>query len=180
MGIFLIILSIVLWIMSLAAACGRQIVAPALSYLGLLLISFAKENGYQILPVNGTILTAWLCMSLVVTLTVVMQPEPVRRQKRGCLYIAGGGLTGLAIGLLAYTFSSNIYVLYATMIVAVVAGVFFGFLLYTNTPDGRPVGIGSGNFFKYLLAKGFPTAITVMQIGVALVLTIAMHSVHAL
>lgn len=33
----------------------------------------------------------------------------------------------------------------------------------------------AGNFFKYLLAKGFPTAITIMQIGVVLVIVIALY-----
>ena len=59
------------------------------------------------------------------------------------------------------------------MILATVAGICLGFLLYTNTPDGRPVAPRTGHFFKYLLAKGFPTAVTVMQAGVALVLWVA-------
>ena len=87
-----------------------------------------------------------------------------------------GALVGLAVGLLGFTVSSNISLLYSIMILAVIAGIFLGFLLYTQTPSGRPVGPGSGNFFRYLLAKGFPTAITVMQIGVVLVLIIALNN----
>ena len=63
------------------------------------------------------------------------------------------------------------------MIVSVIIGIFIGFLMYTRTPDGRPVAPGTGNFFRYLLAKGFPTAITVMQPGVVLVLTIALNTI---
>lgn len=122
----------------------------------------------------------WLLMTLVVMFTIVLQPEAMRRQTRGMAYITGGALVGLAVGLLGFTAVSSLSMLYAFMIVAVVAGIFFGFLLYTNTPDGKPVGISSGNFFKYLLAKGFPTAITVMQIGVVLVMVIALHNVNAL
>lgn len=180
MTVFLIILAALLWICAIWAAYGRQLIAPALSYLALLAVSFAKSNGYPLLPVNGTILTAWLCMTLVVMLITIMEPEPVRRQTRGMFYIIGGAIVGLAVGLLGFTFTDNLNALYATMVLGVVAGIFFGFLLYTNTPAGRPVAIGSGNFFKYLLAKGFPTAITVMQLGVVLVLVVALKNVHAL
>ena len=58
-----------------------------------------------------------------------------------------------------------------------VAGVFLGFLLYTRTPQGAPVNLLSGNFFSYLLAKGFPAAITVMQLGVVLVIALALYNI---
>ena len=91
-----------------------------------------------------------------------------------------GGITGLAVGLLGFSISSSITLRYAYMILATIAGIAFGFLLYTNTPSGKPVGPGSGNFFRYLLAKGFPTAITLMMLGVALVLLIAVKNVNGL
>ncbi len=119
-------------------------------------------------------------MTVVVTLVSYLQPEAVRRQTRGMGYIAGGALAGMAVGLLACSFTTSIGILYTSMISGTVAGIFFGFLLYSRTPDGRPVGIGSGHFFQYLLAKGFPTAITVMQIGVAIVLAVAVYNVSAL
>lgn len=181
MAVFLIILSALLWIGSIWALYGRQVIAPALSYAALLVLSFVTDAaGYRVLPINTTILTGWLCMSLVVMISAALQPEAVRRQTRGMTYIIGGGITGLALGLLGFTFLTDIAALYACMILATVAGIFFGFLLYTNTPDGRPVKPGSGNFFRYLLAKGFPTAITLMQLGVALVLVIALYNVNGL
>jgi len=173
---FLIILSCLLWIGALLALRGRQILAPALSYAALLAISFADKDGHRMLPINGTILTSWLCMTLVVTLIILLQPEPVRRQTRGTTYMAAGAVTGLAIGLLGFTFTADLPLLHAIMMLGVAAGIFCGFLLYTKTPEGGPVKPGSGNFFRYLLAKGFPTAITVMQPGVALVLTIAINN----
>lgn len=115
-------------------------------------------------------------MTLVVTFAVYLQPEPVRRQTRGSWYIVGGAITGMVVGLLAFTFSTLTSVLYASMMLGTVAGTFFGFYLYTTTKDGQPIGIRSGNFFRYLLAKGFPAAITVMQIGVALVLTLVVNN----
>lgn len=175
MSLFLIIISCLLWIGALFALRGRQILAPALSYAALLVLSLATKNGYQVLPINATILTAWFCMTLMVMFIILLQPEPVRRQTRGTTYMTVGAVTGLAVGLLGFTITGNLSMLYAIMILGVIAGIYCGFLLYTKTPEGVPVAPGSGNFFRYLLAKGFPTAITVMQIGVALVLTIAIN-----
>ena len=162
----IIVLSCVLWVAALAVLPFRQILAPVLSFLGLLTLSFATNDaGFPLLPVNNVILVGWLCMTTVVTLATLMQPAPVLSQTRGMGYI-----------LLGFTVSSSVSMLYGIMIVGVVVGIFFGFLLYTNTPAGRPVNITSGFFFKYLLAKVLPTAITVMQIGVVLVLLIAIHN----
>lgn len=180
MTIFLIILSILLWAASIWCLFGRQSIAPALSYLGLLVLSFVSENGYPLFPINQTMLIGWLAMTLVVMFASYLQPEMIRRQIRGMGFMVGGALVGLALGLLGFTVSSAITWRYSLMIVAVAAGIFLGFLLYTNTPDGRPVRPGSGNFFKYLLAKGFPTAITIMQLGVALVLLIVIKNVNGL
>ncbi len=173
----IIVFSCILWVAALALLPFRQILAPVLSFLGLLTLSFATNDaGYPLLPINNVILVGWLCMTVVVTLATLMQPAPVLSQTRGMSYILTGAIAGLAIGLLGFTVSASISMLYGIMIVAVVAGIFFGFLLYTSTPAGHPVRISSGFFFKYLLAKGFPTAISVMQIGVVLVLLVAIHN----
>ncbi len=83
----------------------------------------------------------------------------------------------MAAGLLAYTASSELSVLYAIMVVATAIGVVFGFILFVNTPAGRQFGFGSGRFVRYLLAKGFPTALTLMMLGVPLVLIIALYRI---
>lgn len=179
MTTFIIVASSVLWAASIALLLFRQVAAPAVSYVALFVLSLAKTQlGYPVLPINNIILTGWLCMTVVVTLATLLQPEPVRRQTRGMGYVIAGALTGMAVGLLGSTFTSGISLLYGMMIVATVAGVFFGFLLYSRTPDGRPVNLSSGNFFRYLMAKGFPTAITVMMMGVAIVLAIAVNNVN--
>ena len=152
-------------------------IAPALSFVALFILSVARKNGYPLLPINATILTSWLCMSLIVTFIVMLQPEPVRRQIKGTTYMVMGAVTGLAVGLLGFTVSDGISLLYSMMMIGVAIGIVAGLLLYSRTPDGFPIAPGSGNFFRYLLSKGFPIAITVMQGGVALVLTIAvMHN----
>lgn len=151
----------------------KQLLAPALSYLGLLFASFAQHDNVPLIPINNTILIGWLCMTVVVMLAVIMQPPAITAQTRGEGYILGGAIVGLAIGLLGFTFSSVLSMLYGIMVVATLAGIFFGYLLFTNTPAGSAVNFRSGRFYTYLLAKGFPTAITVMQIGVVLVILVA-------
>ena len=178
MTVFLIILACLLFAGSIWALATRIALAPALSYIGLVTLSLATRNGYPLLPINATILTGWFCMTLVVTFAIYLEPVPVRAQTRGMGYMIVGALAGLAVGLLGFTVTGTPSLLYSLMILGVIVGIFLGFLLYTRTPHGAPVGPGSGNFFKYLLAKGFPTAITVMQIGVVLVLLIAINSVR--
>lgn len=175
MTAFIIILSVLLWLGALAALFRRQLYAPALGYFGLLCLSFARQGGYPLLPISGSMLWGWLAITVVVMMAVVLQPATVRADNRGMGYMTGGALTGLAVGLLGFTFSYDIGMLYAVMIVAVAAGVFFGFLLYSRTPRGVAFTPSSGMFFRYLLAKGFPTAITVMQMGIAFVLAIALN-----
>ena len=175
MTVFLIILSCLLWGLALFALARRPALGPALSYVALLTLSFAQYNGVPLLPINSVMLIGWLCMTLVVMFATYLQPVAVVSQTRGMGYIIVGALTGMAVGLLGFTCTSNLPLLYAIMILATVAGIYLGFLLYTRTPEGRPVAPGSGFFLNYLLAKGFPTAITVMQIGVALVLAIACY-----
>lgn len=176
MATFLIILSCLLWAAAIWMLVRRPLLGPALSYLGLLTISFAQNNGEPIIPVNNTIQIAWLSMTVVVMLATMLQPEPVRNSSRGMGYMIVGGLAGLTVGLLGFTFAVQIALLYGIMIVAVIAGIFFGFLLYTRTPDGLPLGANIRGAGRYLLAKGFPTAITLMQPGVALVITLAFYN----
>lgn len=174
MAILLIILSVLLWASSIVALFGKQLAAPALSYIGMLTLSGASDpNGNPLVPVNNTILIVWLCMTLVVTVATLMQPQAITSQRRGEGYMLVGAIVGLAVGLLGFSFSSAINMLYGIMVLAVITGVFFGYLIFTNTPDGAAVRMNSGRFFTYLLAKGFPTAITVMMIGIPLVIIVA-------
>lgn len=173
MSIFLLIVSILFWVASLISLPSRPFFSPALSYLGLLGLSFCESDGIPWLPINSAMLISWLCITVVVMLATMLQPAAVRSQARGMAYMIGGAIVGLAIGLLGFTVASSINMLYGIMIVAVAAGIFFGFLMYSNTPHGRGVGLASGHFFSYLFAKGFPTAVSVMQIGLVLVLLVA-------
>lgn len=172
MSIFLLVASIVVWVAAIATLPARPLYSPALAYLGLLGLSFCQTDGISWLPINSTMLISWLAITLVVMMATLLQPIAIRMQTRGMAYMIGGGAVGLAIGLLGYTVASSISMLYGIMIVAVAVGIFFGFMLYSNTPDGRAVRIGSGNFFRYLFAKGFPAAVTIMQIGLVFVLLV--------
>lgn len=176
MTIFLIILSVLLWVSSLVALFRRMLLSPGLSYLGLLALSFAQEGGYPLLPINNVILLSWLSITIVVMVVTLMQPNVVRKSSRGVGYITVGSIAGMVVGLLGLSVTEDITMRYSVMVVACAAGTFFGYLMYTNTPTGRMDRPGHQSFFGYLLAKGFPTAITVMQIGVALVLWLALYS----
>lgn len=167
-----------MWVASLVTLVSRPLYSPAFSYLGLLGISFCETSGIPWIPINNGMLISWLSITVVVMLATILQPMKIRRQSRGMAYIIGGAVVGLALGLLGFTAASSINLLYGIMIVAVAVGIFFGFLLYSNTPDGLALNMSvtRGEFFRYLTAKGFPTAISIMQIGLVLVLLIATRS----
>ena len=175
MATFLVIISIALWLAAMAALFLRPIAAPAASYAALLCLSFASRDGIPLLPIGSNLLWGWLAITVVVIMSMLMQTREMASERRGMGYMAGGALTGLAVGLLGFTSAAGLGILYGIMVISVAAGVFLGFLLFTRTPRGRSLAPGSGHFFRYLLAKGFPAAITVMQAGIALVLTVALH-----
>lgn len=170
MSVFLLIASIIVWAAAIWFLPSRPLFSPALSYLGLVGISFCN---FPTIEVTNSMLMSWLCITVVVMMATILQPAAINRQARGMAYIIGGGVVGLVIGLLGFTVATTISAYYAIMIVATAVGIFFGFLLYSRTPDGSAIGVMSGNFFRYLMAKGFPTAVTLMQIGLVLVLLIA-------
>lgn len=176
MATILIILACILFIVALVLLWRSIVLSPACAYLGMLALNFAtSKEGYPVLPINSTILFAWLYITIVVMVATVMQAAPLRHTTKGVGYMLMGAVVGMAVGLLGFTFASSLSVVYGTMIVATAAGCFFGYLLYTNTPDGRPIASVPGHLVKYFLAKAFPIAITVMQIGVVAVLTLAIY-----
>lgn len=176
MNVTPLVFSCILYALALVLLRFRLIAAPACSFLALLVMSFFKSaDGYQVLPINSSIIFGWLCITVLVTVATWLQPRAVRETSKGIIYISAGAIVGMAVGLLGFTFTSWVSALYAIMIVATAAGTFFGFLIYVSTPEGRAARPASGRFFPYLLAKGFPAAVTVMQGGVVLVLIIMVH-----
>lgn len=174
MTVLIIILSVLLWIGAFVAFPKKIQLSPSLSYCALLLLSFAKSSdGTPILPLTFGMNMSWLTITLIVMMIIVLQNPALRVQSRGTLYILFGALAGMSVGLIGYTFSSSLNLLYGTMIVATAAGTALGLLVFTNTPDGRNIAPGTGNFLKYLLAKGFPALVTVAQLGVAAIIIIA-------
>lgn len=180
MTVFLIILASLLLAAAVFCLYGRQVAAPAFSYLSLLTLSFIKRGGESLLPINNPMLISWLCISMVCMFATMLQPDAVRRQTRGTTYMTAGALAGLAVGLLGFSFCHSISLRYTCMALGVITGTALGFLLYSFTPDGAPLKPGSRNFFRFLLAKGFPTAITFIMPGIALVLLIALINVNGL
>lgn len=166
-----------MWIIAIFLFCGavtllfyKQVLAPVAAFTGLALCSVAN-----LLPVTTPMIFSWLSMSLIVMGATYMQPQAIQQQKRGMGYIVIGGIAGMMTGLLTFGMNVMPVTVNGTMIVGTAAGVFLGYLLFTRTPRGKKVAIGTGNFFRYLSAKGFPAAIAIMQIGVALVLLITQY-----
>ena len=171
MTVVAIVFSSILFLLSLIFIRWKLVAAPCSAFLGLLVISMAKTpEGYPLLPISSGLILGWLFMAVLVTIVTLCQPKPIRQTKRGMFYFLIGALTGMALGLLGFTFSQTPGILYVIMIVATALGTFIGALMYGSTPEGRKVNVNSGNFFTYLLAKGFPTAISVMQLGTVLVI----------
>lgn len=173
MLIFLIIASCLLWIAAFAALPKRILLGPALSFCALLTLSFAKNSdGYSILNLSQASIISWLALTLVMMFIIILQNPAIRQQSRGLGYLILGGLAGMAVGLLAFSFASGLQILYACTLIGTAIGIFLGMLIFSYTPDGRAIAPGSGNFFRYLLAKGFPTLITIGQLALATVILI--------
>ena len=166
-----IVFSSILYLLSLIFIRIRLIAAPCSAFLGLLIISMAKSpEGYPLLPISSGMILGWLFMAILVTVLTLCQPKPIRQTTRGMYYFLCGALTGMALGLLGFTITTSPGVCYVIMILTTALGTFLGALMYGTTPEGKQVGVNSGHFYTYLLAKGFPTAITVMQLGTVLVI----------
>lgn len=170
MDILFLILSIICFGAAVALIFVREMLAPVAAFLGLLFMWLS-----DMLPLNSTIIIMWLCMSALVTTVPMLQDAFTRSRRDGLAYMTAGAFTGLAVGLLGITFASTPSMLYGIMIVATAAGTFFGYMLYTNTPKVRSLNPVQRRSFGYLLAKGFPIAITAMEIGVVLVLLLLVN-----
>ena len=171
MSVLLLILSILFYIGAILLLFRLQYLAPILSFIGLFFMSLS-----DFLPINTPMLLGWLCITLLVSTATYMQPVAIQQQRRGMGYMTIGAIVGMAVGLVAFTSTSMPSLLNGFMILGVVAGTFIGYLMFTKTPQGRQVNIRSGYFYKYLLAKGFPTAKTIMQIGISLVIIVAINN----
>lgn len=170
MTVLSIVISSILFLLALIFIRWMLVAAPFCSFLGLLILSMAKTSeGYPLLPLSSGMILGWLFMSVLVTVVTLCQPRPIRQTKRGMFYFLGGALTGMALGLLGFTFSDSPEIIYVIMIIATALGTFIGALMYGTTPAGSKISVNSGNFLTYFLAKGFPTAITIMQLGTVLI-----------
>lgn len=169
MTIFLTILSCLLFAGALATLPKYILLSPALSYCGMLLLTFCKNSiGDAIFPLTTSLLVSWLCITLVVMLIIVMQPAEIRQQSRGVFYMAVGALAGMMLGLAFVNLMSTMQMAYALMVLGTAVGIFLGLLVFAGTPRGTNIRTGSGYFFKYLAAKGFPILVTMAQGGIIL------------
>lgn len=94
-----------------------------------------------------------------------MLPREVACSRAGLPFIAGGSLTGTAVGMATATS--------AGIISGAALGAFFGALAFANTPGGRAMTFPSAKFFNYLAAKGLPVIVTLSLAGIILTLILA-------
>lgn len=179
MATFLVIAAVLLWCASLALLWKRILLGPALSYCALLVISFAKQDGYAVVPLSQPLLVSWLCITLVVMLAVILQNPAIRQQSRGVGYMLTGAVAGMVCGLACCTLSTSLQLLYGIMIVGTAIGICAGMLLFSRTPEGAAVSPQSGHFAGYLMAKGFPVLVTVAQIGIVAIILVYGHMLAA-
>ena len=163
--IILLIVGILLFLTGLWALFKNEVLAPLGGYAGLVALYFSHA-----LPLASNMVITWLALTVIVVGISKMQPAAVMAQTRGVGYMLVGAVVGMLVGLIAVSSTDSLTTLYACMIVGVLAGIFFGFMLFTRTPQGANVGLSSGRFFSYLAAKGVPVAAAVIQLGVALLL----------
>lgn len=171
MSVALIILGIILFVAAIGMLFKQQLLSPIISWGGLTCLWLSEA-----LPLNVTIIVGWMGMTLLVMAATWLQPEPIRQQTRGIGHMTIGGITGMTVGLLGYSITQSLSLLYGIMIVSTAIGVCLGDFFFVNTPKGKKVNVKSGHFFTYLAAKGFPIAITIMQIGIVLVLLLALRN----
>lgn len=165
MAILLIIIAILLYCVSAFLLFRKEILGPIAAFLAMGAVYLSG-----LLPMNLNMIITWLCLTLVVSGVSAIQPPALMAQRRGMGYIFIGSIVGLAVGLMGYTFTASISAIYVIMVLAVVVGIFFGYLLFARTPQGEQLRATRNRFFSYLLAKGFPVAIAVSMLGVPLIL----------
>lgn len=167
MTIALIILAIMLYAAGGLLLLKRELLGPIASFLALTAV---YGSSTLLIPVN--MLLTWLCITLVISAVSAMQPPEVMSQHRGMGYMCLGALGGMALGLTGYSFGATGNAVYALMVLGTLLGTAIGYVLFTRTPAGQALRQSRSRFVSYLLAKGFPVAIAVMQLGVVLTLLI--------
>lgn len=167
MAVILMILSIICFVGSLVLLFYKEAVAPAVALLGLVAMYFSHK-----LPLAPNMVITWVAITVIILGVTSMQSRALMAQTRGMGYMLTGAIAGMAVGLIAVPAAESLTFLYACMILGIVAGIFFAFMLFSRTPQGRDVNLASGNFFTYLAAKGFPLALTVIQAGVCILLAL--------
>ena len=165
MSMLFVILAVLLFGVSVLLLFRREMLGPVAAFLAFGPVYLSGQ-----LPMNVNMLVTWLCLTLVVTGVSALQPMAVMSQTRGMGYMSLGALAGMIVGMMAYSLSHSLGFVYSMMCLGVLAGVFLGYLLFTRTPKGMELSMSRSRFFSYLLAKGFPVAVSAMMLGVVAIL----------
>lgn len=172
MDTFLIILGCILCGVAIWLLYYRALFAPALSFIGIATMGLAYKGYYPIFPIGPAMLISWALIDAGIMFVTSLQPIYIIDERRGMWQIIVGAVAGMALGLLGVNINYNINLHYTLMIVGTAVGTFLGYLYFYLTPKGKEVIENKKEFFEYFLGKGFPVALTIMQIGLILVLAI--------
>lgn len=151
--IILIALSALLTIWSIGASFASWRWAAATAYLSLWPLYYLPE-----FAISDSIMTFWGIAALIALGINYMLPFAVATSRQGMPYIAGGGLCGTMVGLVAAS--------QAAVICGAALGAVLGGLAYSRTPRGRILDFPSTRFFNYLVAKGLPLTVTLSCAGI--------------
>lgn len=129
--------------------------ASVIAYCAMVFVSISGAT-----TIGATTYVFWGIATLITIGINYMLPYEISRTRAGLPYIAGGALTGTAVGMATNTT--------AGVISGTALGVFFGALAYANTSAGRAMAFPSSKFFNYLAAKGLPIIVTLSMVGIVL------------
>lgn len=173
MWIAIVIISALLWIAGAVCLWKRPLWSPALAYVALVVLSLASRDGSPLLPINGTILLSWLAITIVTMITVLLQPD-MPRNATASAYLLLGAVVGMALSLPSVIAGASPPSAYSLMIGLTALSTVLWYVAFTLTPAGRAMG-SRAHFWSRLAAWGFPVAVCLMQLGVALVLTLLLN-----
>lgn len=144
--------------------CLRPYVPSVLaSYGGLWLLQWGG-----MIDVPTVTLSFWGVMVVLVVMTNSMLSPTLVKATQGLPHILVTSAAGMLLGMtLGY---------YASMVVGAVVGAAAGAVFFARTPKGKGLQFPSQRFLQYLCAKGFPTVVSVVLTGIAIMVAIAAYN----
>lgn len=142
---FLSILAVIIGIVGLVGCILPVIPGPPISWCGLLLAFFARQEAGSDNPITLTCLFVWLGITVVVTILDYVVPSAVTRLAGGSKAGGRGALVGMIIGIFFTPLG---------MIPCSLLGAFLCELIVEDKSAGEAVKSSLGAFLGFLLGTG--------------------------